>query len=231
MPFRKKRTSVRFLGFGKKSESKAEASAARFAAATLRRAGAVNLASRGLQLNEGEFKAVDAAGSSVIDTTGAVNLLNGIARGDEIGERNGREVVMRSIEFHARVSPTITTGKAQQGRLLLVYDRQTNAAPLTGAQVLDVFNTISPRNLENRRRFKILMDRRLVLENSGQAGEYKQVNFYRRLRHPVTFNSGDAATVADITTGSVYLVTIGSNVAGATAGAAAFDCRIRYQDK
>ena len=58
-----------------------------------------NLATRGLQLAKGELKAVDtfcSAGSmaSVVvpDYTGApvIKLLNGIARGDDINERNGR---------------------------------------------------------------------------------------------------------------------------------------------
>ena len=213
------------------SERPSAAAAGIERAIVIRRARGLNRARRGLQLAQGEFKSVDTAISQVIDQTGAVTLVNGIARGDEIFERNGREVVMKSIEFHCRCYATAGTGADQIGRILIVYDRQTNGAALTGAQVLDSFNTVAARNLENRRRFKILYDRRFVINASGEPQSAKLFNFYRRLAHPVTFNSGDAATVADIMTGSLYLLSVGTNVAGATAGSCVGTVRIRYQDK
>ena len=189
-----------------------------------------NVAQRGLALGTGEFKSVDTVVSQAIDQTGAATLVNGIARGDEINERNGRELTMRSIQFQARAYATSGTGTDQVGRVLIVYDRQTNAAALTGAQVLASFDTNSPRNLENRRRFKILKDWRFPINATGESGSHRVLTFYRRLRHPVTFNSGDAGTVADITTGSIYVLSVGTNVAGATAGQLVGTCRIRYQD-
>lgn len=208
-----------------------EAKVMRDAAVALSRAASgPNVAQRGLALSTGEFKSVDTVVSQAIDQTGAVTLVNGIARGDEINERNGRELTMRSIQFNARAYATSGTGSDQIGRVLIVYDRQTNAAALTGAQVLASFDTNSPRNLENRRRFKILKDWRFPINAAGESGSHRVLQFYRRLRHPVTFNSGDAGTVADITTGSIYVLSIGTNVAGATAGSLVGTCRIRYQD-
>ena len=203
------------------------------AAAALRAAPAYvgpNAAIRGFDLNPGEFKSVDTVVSQAIDQTGAVTLVNGVARGDEINERTGRVLTMRSIQFNARAYATSGTGTDQVGRVLIVYDRQTNAAALTGAQVLASFDTNSPRNLENRRRFKILKDWRFPINATGESGSNRVLQFYRRLRHPVMFNSGDAGTVADITSGSIYVLTIGTNVAGATAGNLVGTCRIRYQD-
>jgi len=234
MPYSKgnRRTSVKKKVFGPAKSSK-QSSDLRAAAVSMARG--VNAATRGLQLAEGEFKSVDAGATVDVDTTGTLTLLNGIARGDEINERNGREVTMRSIEFHGDIYPTVTTGTACQGRVLIVYDRQANAAALTVAQVLNAVSTTAPRNLENRRRFKILMDRRLTLPNSSAAAagseEHKQINYYRRLRHPITFNNGDAGTIADITTGSLYVITVGSNVKGVTGANLTFSSRVRYQDK
>lgn len=221
------RTSVKAKGYKATRIRQAEESRAlRGAAVSMARAAA---APRVL-LSSGELKAVDVGFSQVIDQTGAVALLNGIARGDEINERNGRELTMRSIEFKARAYATSGTGSDQIGRVLIVYDRQTNATALTGAQVLASFDTNAPRNLENRRRFKILKDWRFPINASGESGSARVLTFYRRLRHPVTFNSGDAGTVADITTGSIYVLSVGTNVAGATAGSLVGTCRIRYQD-
>ena len=186
---------------------------------------------RSVAMDSGELKSVDTTGNPVIDTTGAVTLLNGIARGDEINERNGREVLMKSIQLNMSPMVTSGTGVDQVGRALVVYDRQTNAAAPAITDILVANNYLDNRNLDNRKRFKILMDRRWALNATGEPGAIVVDTFYRRLRHPVTFNSGDAGTVADITTGSLYLITIGTKVAGATAGAIPFRCRIRYQDK
>lgn len=209
----------------------AEARIARAALVAAARA-APNLmpASRGLVVGKGEFKAVDVLSTATCDTASAVALLNGIARGDEINERTGREVTMKSIQFTYTATVTTGTGTDQRQRVLLVYDRQTNGAALTAAQVLNAADTLSPRNLENRRRFKILYDRTHTLNASGETGSAVTRRFFRRLAHPVTFNSGDAGTVADITTGSLYLVVVGSNAAGVTAGAVAYSSRIRYVD-
>jgi len=211
-----------------------EAKAARDAAVAMaRRAPLVvgpNIAQRGLVLNQGEFKCVDVLCGGAVDTTTAVDLVNGIARGDELDQRIGRELTMRSVQIDMVTKATAGTGIAQQHRILLVYDRQTNATALTAVQVLTGATVYSPRNLENRRRFKILMDKKFQLNASGESGSERMFKFYRRLAHPVTFNSGDAGTVADITTGSLYLIYIGSIAAGATAGSIVGHCRIRYSD-
>lgn len=189
-------------------------------------------ASRGLVVGPGEFKSVDVLDQNIaVDSGTAVALLNGIARGDEINQRNGREVVMRSIQFQYTARVTAGTGIDQQQRVMLVYDRQTNAAALTCAQVLATTSTMSPRNLENRKRFKILYDRTFHLNASAEPNSELTRRFYRRLRHPITFNANTAGTVGDITTGSLYLVVTGSAAAGVTAGTLSYSSRVRYQDQ
>lgn len=206
-------------------------SARRAAAVAQRRAPAVRT---GAVYADGELKAITVHSSSVHDGTGAVVLLNGCARGDDISERVGRQITMKSIELKGVSYVTAGTGIDQSVRAMVVYDRQTNGSALTIAQVLDQTAgnpSYQLRNLENRRRFTVLMDRRIDLNASGESGSTKQWQFYRRLNHPVTFNSGDAGTVADITTGSVYLITVGNVAAGATAGGCLVYSRIRYDDK
>lgn len=190
-----------------------------------------NLAVRGLSLAPGEFKSVDVHAATAVTTTPLVVLLNGIARGDDINERTGREVDMRSIQFSAQVRAATATGVDQTHRVLIVYDRQTNAAAPTMAQVCESATIQAPRNLENRKRFSILFDEIYNLNAAAESGSSRQIRWYRHLNHPETFNSGDAATVADITTGSVYLIVLGTEAAGATSGSIDYWSRIRYQDK
>ena len=129
---------------------------ARDAAAAALRAAPVyvgpNAAMRGLVLNPGELKSVDTTVNLSCDTTSAVQLLNGIARGDEISERNGRQVTLKSIEMRCKCRVTAGTGVDQQQRIIVVYDRQTNAAACGVGDVLSSVNLLYPRNLENRRR-------------------------------------------------------------------------------
>jgi len=214
------------LAAGRKKARQAIARAARQTDVVM-----ANAAERGLSLSRGEFKSVDTNNVNAANTATAVFLLNGIARGDDINERTGREVVLRSILVKAFCYVTAGTGVDQMQRVLVVYDRQTNAAALTAAQVLSVANTMAPRNLENRRRFTILMDRTVTLNATAESGSFRLIKFYRHLRHPMEFNSGDAGTVADITTGSIYTIVIGTEVAGDTAGSVLINTRIRYEDK
>jgi len=190
-----------------------------------------NVAMRGMQLDQGEFKSVDGTYSPGANTATAVQLLNGIARGDEINERTGREVVLRSIEIKGYCQSTLETGLDQEHRVMLVYDRQTNGAALTAAQVLAAVSVNSPRNLENRRRFKIMFDRTFYIAAATKQGCRRTFKFYRHLRHPVEFNAGDAGTVADITTGSLYFIVIGSQANDGTDGVVVYTSRVRYQDK
>lgn len=233
---KKPRRSVRQVGpYGARSYQMSRALVSRDE--MVRAARGLNRASRGLQLARGEWKSVDVTGTAVLDSTGAVVLLNGIARGDDIGERTGREVVMRSIQFNGVCAATDVTGAEATCRVVIVYDRQANAAAPTAAQVLVANNTYAPRNLENRRRFKILYDetfgvgdRITGVANPG-ADFAHYIRWYRKLNHPVTFNSGDAGTIADITSGSVYMLTVSTQGAGATAGSIYYYCRIRFEDK
>ena len=221
------RMGIRDIGGARMRGALLARSAGRTAVVAAARAG-VNAATRGLQLNQGEFKSVDTAGVIAMNTApGVVVLLNGIARGDDINQRNGREVTMKSIQFTHQ-----TSGGAADSfcRFLIVYDRQSNGAALTAAMVLNLADVVSPRNLENRKRFKILHDRLYTVETAANPMSLKCGKFYRRLRHPITFNTGNAGTVADIATGSLYLIALGSNAAGGNASQFSYTCRIRYLD-
>jgi len=200
-----------------------------------------NLAVRGLQLAAGELKAVDvSAAPGGVTSTGAAYLLNGIARGDDITERNGRQVTMKTIEVNAVFQPTTPALDSVPTcvRMMIIYDRQANAAALTPAQVLGTVGdgnaVIRPKNLENRERFLILRDMKFGL-SSGEAEDFraapKIVKFYQGVNLPVTFNAGDAGTIADIITGSLYLLVISDDPAGAPEQVAfKYTSRVRYSD-
>ena len=179
-----------------------------------------------------EYKSIDTRmNATAVDNGSAVLLLNGCARGDDINERTGRRTTMVSLEAKIYTYATTTTGASQIHRHLLVLDTQPNGSALTPLQVLSAADTFSSRNLENRARFRVLMDRRFSLSAATLSGSRRVFKFYKRLHIPVTYNGGDAGTVADIVTNSLYWIGIGSEAAGPTAGAAQGFFRVRFTDQ
>lgn len=210
--------------------------ALRDVAATIARRKAIsdiglNVAQRGRTLNEGEFKCLDTNQLLNVDSSSSTALLNGMIHGDDINNRIGREVTLKSLEFRYTCYSTVGTGSDQYHRIMLVYDRQANGSPILYTDVLEGTSVNHPRKLENRRRFKILYDRTHAINSSPESGSRVYRKFYRHLNHPVVFNNLNSGTIADIQSGALYLVVLGTNVAGNTAGYCNFCFRLRYQDK
>ena len=140
---------------------------------------------------------------------------------------------MRSIELAYHASVTSGTGIDQFVRVAVVYDKQANATAPTAAQIFQEPDLVhAPRNLENRKRFKILYNRVHQLNsNIEPGGQSQQAKLYRRFNLPVTFNSGNVGDVTDIITGSLYLFVLGNLDSGATDGHVVYYCRIRFTEQ
>lgn len=181
----------------------------------------------------GEWKYLDTAATYAVDSTGSLALLNGLTPGTGATERIGQKITIRSLEYRGYNYVTPTDGTDQLQRIILVLDRQANASALTIAGVLQSANVYSPRNLQNRKRFKILYDKTFNLNASAEAGSRRFTKFYMKLRRPIItdYNTGNAGTVADIVTNSLYLINLGTNPAGATAGGSISWIRMRYTDQ
>jgi len=182
--------------------------------------------------SKGEWKYVDVTATSTMDNTTSVNLLNGIAGGTTASTRIGTKVSIMSLEFRGYAYVTPATGVDQVQRFMIVRDGQTNATALTCAQVLQGSNVFAPRNLENRKRFKILMDKAYTLNATAEPGSRRFFKFYMKFRRPiiVDYNLNVAGTVGDIVTNSIYFVALGTEAAGVGAGGMTYWSRIRYVD-
>lgn len=180
-----------------------------------------------------ELKYVDttlSSGTTRCDTTGDLILLNGTIHGDDVLDRVGRKFTMRSLECHLWAKVTASTGVDQVQRVMVVLDKQANgAAPI----ITDVLVSAAPnamKNLNNAARFTILHDEFYHLNASAEADSQKAWKFYQRFIIPVQFNSGNAGTVADINSGSLYFICLGSEVRGNTAGDINGRVRVRFTD-
>lgn len=178
-----------------------------------------------------EKKAASLADGLDLNTTGEILLLNGIARGDALNERIGRKVMLKSITFRGIAESTGGTGVAQMGRLIVVYDKQTNATEPAITDILDSAHAASLMNLSNSNRFKVLIDVMIpIRDRTSTNGDSVPVYEYRNLNLPMHFNSGDAGTVGDIISGAIWAIGVGNVAVGATDGNLSFRSRVRYTD-
>jgi len=183
-----------------------------------------------------EFKAIDVATDSAVNAGGALVLLNGCTRGSDIANRIGRQIVVKSIQFNISNYSADATGIDQTHRVLLVYDKQSNGVTPAVTDILTASTCWAMRNLNNRNRFIILYDNVMAVKGDDPAqwtsGNVRihETRYYRRHNLKVQFNAGDAGTVADMATGALYMILIGSVAAGATAGNSIGNCRVRFID-
>jgi len=177
------------------------------------------------------LKAITTTPNLANDSTGAILLLNGTQLGSDIDKRIARRVRMTRLEMKLQAYATATTGLDQFCRLLVVLDKQPNGAALAITDVLENATTTGLVNLSNRSRFTVLTDQIHYLNSSVEPNSGKAI--YRALSVGATtwYNSGNAGTVADITTNSLYLIAIGSLVAGNTAGSVTGKVRLYFYDE
>jgi len=178
-------------------------------------------------------------------TAGVFTLLNVPVNGAELYQRVGRKIYMKSIHIRGMVYAAATTTQ-DRGRMVVFYDSQPNAGVSTLATLFADSNAAhgtsvdSEINLDNRARFKILADKQFifpsltntagVLTNLGPQDNILQsfdINLFIKLKGLETvFNGTNGGTDADITSGSLYVVTFG----GIGNYGAQWASRLRYYD-
>lgn len=204
-----------------------------------------------------ELKSVDnfnTAGPAVsltLNTTAQITALNLISAGSSFFNRVGRRIEMKSLHVSGVVSQTTTaTVHDDYGRILVIYDRQTNGALPTisnilasydqsGASTTSVFSNINP---DERERYLVLADIRLALPacpsgtgvTSASDGVTTTFNINRfiKLRNLLTHYKADSApaVIGDVATGGLYIIGYGGLASGTEGWQATVECRLRYKD-
>lgn len=159
-------------------------------------------------------------------------LLNGLIRGDDYDNRDKRVIRLESMSLNWIIQHDVLDTIACVTRLMLVWDKQSNGAIFTSNDLLSditpIDNINSQLNLSNRKRFQVLKDIRIDTTSAG-SNQVKHGSMYINLRKKMTvYNTGNAGTVADISTGSLYLVYVCTNVL--TAPELSIRSRIRFFD-
>lgn len=237
----------------RKSEAYAAAASARRATRTkLWRAalepGLANLAVRGLQLAPGELKSIDTRigwSPMLFAAGGTYALLNGIAKGDDIFQRTGRQITMKSIDINLVMEtdwavPTVAAAIIPPtARVILFIDTQANCAAPQTVQLLEHYTTrnvvTSHFNLDYRSRFVVLADFLWSAPCVGTATNTnpppaKHRHIYRKLNVPVMYNGVDNL-IGSIATNSLYLWYCSTELtASHVQPFLTYDARLRYLD-
>lgn len=208
-----------------------------------------------------ETKSIDTVnGQYALNTTGTVNILNAIAPGSSYFNRVGRRIEMKSLQMKGWLKPIPAQDSpvTQTGRIIIVYDRQTNGAAPVYADVIKsqgaILTSTSSEikdfiNLDNRDRFQIIRDIEFCLPSCDRAansdvtiqgvsthgngtGEAFQFNEFIKLKGLVTQYKADSANpvVGDVATGGLFILSRGNAAAGGEGWLAELSFRLRYKD-
>lgn len=188
-----------------------------------------------------ERKVIETAQSTVaVNTTGSVTLINGVATGTDFTDRIGRRTNVTAIQLRGILGPDVTNnvGTASLLRVMIVEDTQINGGALP--VITDILQAATPTafmNLNNRERFKVHMDEThafgpinitatsTISPCPGAVG----INVYKKVMVPVTFELA-TNVIGAISSGALYVVTVGAQAAGVQDGNFTFSARVRFVD-
>lgn len=153
---------------------------------------------------------------------GTTNCLNAVAQGDGPTNRDGRKYHVLSVHVRGYINFVDETAPytSDHCRILLVLDKQTNAAQLNAEDVL-VSSTPATgafRNLEFSERFRVLREFTVqkpsvgsgTTTNTWRATKPFKINYVFKRPLPVTC-SGTTGNVTAINDHSIHLIAISFN--------------------
>jgi len=159
-------------------------------------------------------------------TTPAVPLLiNGVVQGVDANMRVGRKVQWESILTRLTISLN-GTPLSSAYRLMLVVDKQANAAVCAASDILATQDFTSANNMGNRARFVTLWDKKGVVSTAGETIKIEELFLRKKFQ---TIFSGTTAAIGSITSGALYLLAFG-NITVASGLVVAGYIRLRYTD-
>lgn len=171
--------------------------------------------------------------------------LNGVATGDSYDTRDGRKIVVKSVQLRGTVQNTDNVVLQRKNRMILFMDKQNNSvdssgngAPATAEMtslLQDAGQVNSMLNPTTAGRFQILKDWSFTLGlNDGTTGycqnpTWKDIKLYKKLNIPVLY-SNTTNSPASINDKAIYLAFYNNVSSAGTGSAIRMDMRTRFLD-
>lgn len=179
------------------------------------------------RIEKKNFDATSTATVVFTQTTAVVLQIFTPDQGTAPTEHVGRRVQATSLAY--KWTGSMLAGGQSPLRMVIIYDRQSNAATPTTVTVFntDVIGTFT--NLANSKRFTVVVDETISsIGNTGDAAW--MITGYRKLNLPTEFNEVNGGTIADITSGSYIAFFWQNGGLLTTSPTNSFTSRIRYTD-
>jgi hypothetical protein len=138
-----------------------------------------------------------------VSSTTTFVLLNGMQTGDTSMTRTGQSIKMDRTDFRFYLTGNITAVQVSC-RLIIVIDKQANGAIFADTALLNAATTVSPYAVGGQMRFQVLYDQTFALSTAGPLNVCQCVTI--PTNQHVEYNTGNAGTVADINSNSLYLL-------------------------
>lgn len=151
--------------------------------------------------------------ASAVSSTATFLLLNGMSLGTSSSTRIGQSVKCQGMDLRFSISGNVTAVQSYT-RLLVVYDKQANGAIFSILSLLNAADTIASYAVGSQMRFNVLYDETFA---TSTAGPLNIVNFTKLgVNQHTEYTTGNAGTIADINSGSIYLVYISDQAVNTT---------------
>lgn len=170
-----------------------------------------------------------------------VPSVNTIRQGVTESNRVGRKCTLK--EIHWKVVIRLDRRQSDAGvsdsdiiRFIMYVDMQTNGQPATVLDILETEEYLSFRNLANAKRFKVMADRRFIMNRVtlgvdfdanafNSSALYAELEFNKRVNIPIEFD-GETGAVSEMCTNNVGLLVITETFAAGYVSRV----RVRYND-
>lgn len=187
------------------------------------------LARKALSMLNVEYKDHTLQGTgSAITSSGSILPLNLLIQGDTGSTRDGDSVKFTRLQFNS-ICVMHASATNTQVRVIIVADHQTNGSQFVLSDILNDStagdNLVSPLNLVNKFRFRILFDKLYQMDSNGKRSF--SIEYYKKLSSKCRY-SGNAGTIADLPTLSYHLILLSSEATNTPA--ITYTARMRYID-
>lgn len=179
--------------------------------------------------------------TTVADQNAGGTGIIGISGGSGFNQRIGRKIFLKYMSVRIRVFPSLAnfTPYTQDFRIMLFYDRQPNLALPAATDIMNVNPGLTCQTFQedrNRDRFVRLWDHSDTITTQNGAGvndtSIRLINKVIKIRGVQVYNDSANGGVANIQTGSLVWLFLGSSGAAGGTTTPYFDMvtRLRYSD-
>lgn len=198
-----------------------------------RRAGFYRAPGRAGAGAELKFHDVDLNDAAISQAGTITNSINLIAQGVTESERIGRKCTLKKIgwKFDIQLLAATTPTANEVVRVIMYVDKQTNGAAATALNLLQTDDFQSFNNLENKGRFRTLMDRTYAF-NPSISGDGTTIDtstlticdsFYKNVNLPIEF-SGATGAITEVRSNNVGVLILSK-----VGGVSVFSSKIRLR--